>query len=1003
MDIYQWRRQIPRTHFYDMWNKPFKPPSMRPRPVEAKKPRSRDDEVERVEATPSPPGSPAGKKGVKVWENPAPGTGRPLSQTLAAVNAPRKPLVVKQGHVGVKKGGFDDDAPKGYYNVMWRKYSTKKHKTWDGDGVLLVWNGKARLVDLEARQLAETRCYETFLPESTLNVGGREVEIVSLIPREDYYAGKPFTNTAQVSKRPIEVVEPIPKQVPSFQPLKRKSGDVEGSSRNKAIKVEDGDSPSAAPAKNFYGQSSLKQEFKSPVIASTVVPQGKKGVPTPRHDPHAPGALVMKRPRDCPKGEQIVDVVVDPLLAKKLRPHQREGVKFLYECVMGLRDYGGEGALLADEMGLGKTLQSIALIWTLLKQNPYGGGGVIKKVLVVCPVTLIDNWKKEFRSWLGNFNIGVMVADGKIKLTDFTHGASYSVLIVGYERMRSIAEELGQGAGVDLVIVDEGHRLKKENNKAAQAIKGLSTLKKIILSGTPLQNDLTEFFVMVDFLNPSLLKSASSFKKNFETPILRSRQPNASERERELGEARQAELSEMTQQFILRRTAEVQAHFLPQKTEFVVFCKPTAAQAQIYEEILESPAFMGALNGYKAAQAQALGLINILRKVCNSPQLLLPSTKKSAAKRAGEDAEDGVEGISEERLKAPVLATSTKMRVLDGLLKAIAEDPHNTKEKVVIVSNFTATLDLLQIHLSKLSLPFLRLDGDTPTNRRQDIVNEFNKTSAKKNFALLLSAKAGGVGLNLVGASRLILFDVDWNPATDLQAMARVHRPGQEKPTFIYRLLMAGGMDEKIYQRQLTKKGLADSIVDNKKNGAVFSADELRDLFTLDTTSDCQTHDLLGCNCGGRATEPVADEPTEDATPSEDPSPAPAPAPAPASEASDSDDDLPVNPCTSRRRQSRPTLIPASQYDWKAEEARSAASSVERRRLHAAGNMASLLEYGHVDTAALREPLDVFGVKREGVEEVEGRVGDEVLCGVLGEGGRGVSFVFVKRSGEKDE
>ncbi|KFX89737.1 hypothetical protein V490_06829, partial [Pseudogymnoascus sp. VKM F-3557] len=719
-----------------MWNKPFKPPSMRPRP--AAPPRRQEDLVERVEATPSPPGSPVGKKGVKVWENPAPATaaaaGRPLEQASRALNVPRKPLVVKQG---VTKGGFDEDAPKGYYNVMWRKYSNKKHKTWDGDGVLLVWNGKARLVDLEAKQLAETRCYETFLPESTLNVGGREVEIVSLIPREDYYAGKPFTK----SKRPTAVEPtptPTPKPEPSFQPLKRKSDDVQGLTRNKAIKVEDGGSPGAATAaKNFYGQSSLKQEFKSPVIASTVVPQGRQGAPTPRHDPRAPGALVMKRPKDCAKGKQIVDVVVDPLLSKKLRPHQREGVKFLYECVMGLRDYAGEGALLADEMGLGKTLQSIALIWTLLKQNPEqgpgGSGGVIKKVLVVCPVTLIDNWKKEFRSWLGNINIGVMVAENKTKLTDFTHGASYSVLIVGYERMRSIADELGQGAGVDLVIVDEGHRLKKENNKAAQAIKGLSTTKKIILSGTPLQNDLTEFFVMVDFLNPGLLGSASSFKRNYEVPILKSRQPNASERERELGEARQTELSEMTQQFILRRTAEVQAHFLPQKTEYVIFCKPTTAQAQIYEEVLESPAFVGALNGYKAAQAQALGLINILRKVCNSPKLLLPSNKKSAQKRVGEDAEDAVEGISEERLRAPLLATSTKMRVLDGLLKTIAEDSQNTREKVVIVSNFTATLDLLQKHLSHLNLPLLRLDGDTPTNRRQDIVNEFNKTPAKKN------------------------------------------------------------------------------------------------------------------------------------------------------------------------------------------------------------------------------------------------------------------------------
>jgi hypothetical protein len=119
MDIYRWRRQIPRTHFYDMWNKPFKPPSMRPRP--AAPPRRQEDMVERVEATPSPPGSPVGKKGVKVWENPAPAAaaaagGRPLEQASRALNVPRKTLVVKQG---VTKGGFDEDAPKGYYNVMW--------------------------------------------------------------------------------------------------------------------------------------------------------------------------------------------------------------------------------------------------------------------------------------------------------------------------------------------------------------------------------------------------------------------------------------------------------------------------------------------------------------------------------------------------------------------------------------------------------------------------------------------------------------------------------------------------------------------------------------------------------------------------------------------------------------------------------------------------------------------------------------------------------------------
>ena len=283
--------------------------------------------------------------------------------------------------------------------------------------------------------------------------------------------------------------------------------------------------------------------YKNPVPASSTVPKKHAFTPTPRHDPKAPDAVVMQRPKGAPHGKQVVDVVIDPLLTKHLRPHQREGVRFLYECVMGLRNFEGEGAILADEMGLGKTPQTITLLWTLLKQNPaYDDPHVIKKALIVCPVTLISNWRKEIRKWLGNERLGVFVADGNKRLTDFTMGRSYSIMIIGYEKLRNVQEDLKKGSGIDIVIADEGHRLKTAKNKSALAIRALNTTKRVILSGTPIQNDLSEFFMMVDFVNPGLLDTYKKFMREYDVLINKSRQPNATESGIEKGGAKSEEL-----------------------------------------------------------------------------------------------------------------------------------------------------------------------------------------------------------------------------------------------------------------------------------------------------------------------------------------------------------------------------------------------------------------------------------------------------------------------------
>ena len=315
---------------------------------------------------------------------------------------------------------------------------------------------------------------DPLLPGSTLSVGGKDVEIDSIITKGDFLAGRPFLKAgmkpvanSESKSSPATVALSVPTKMKPLLLGKRKKE----SDDNDAMEI---------PAKSFYASThkgnAMKAQFKNPLLATTIIPRNKSGAPTPRHDPDGPGALVMKRASDCPKGKEIVDVVVDPFLAQHFRPHQREGVKFLYECVMGLRDFNGQGAVLADEMGLGKTLQTIALIWTLLKQNPiHGSDGVIKKALIVCPVTLVVNWKKEFNKWLGNERIGVFVADNQknIRLTDFTHGRSYSVMIIGYEKLRTVQEELKKGGGIDIVIADEGHRLKVGILQATIFLSGL--------------------------------------------------------------------------------------------------------------------------------------------------------------------------------------------------------------------------------------------------------------------------------------------------------------------------------------------------------------------------------------------------------------------------------------------------------------------------------------------------------------------------------------------------
>lgn len=846
-----------------------------------------------------------------------------------------------------------------------RKPTAKKHKSWTGDGYLIVNGGYARLQDISGKELGKSSFNSPLLHGSSLSIAGNDVEVDAVITKEDFLRSA-LKSSTELTKGPSLLSSKTSKVV-----TKESASDVSQRPLNVAA----------------LRSIATKNRFKNPLVMNAILPKQDGPLPTPRHDPKQAGALVMNRPKSVPKGKQIVDVVVDPLLSRHLRAHQREGVRFLYDCVMGQRPFAGEGAILADEMGLGKTLQTIALLWTLLKQNPiHHDPPIIKKALIVCPATLISNWRKEFIKWLGNERVGVFVADGSKRLSDFTLGKSYSVMIIGYEKLRSVQEELQEGAGIDIVVADEGHRLKTAQNKSAQAIKSLNTTRRIILSGTPIQNDLSEFYIMVDFVNPGILGTYNSFKKEFEGPIVRSRQPEARRKDIKNGEAKSEELSALTNLFILRRTADVISSYLPAKSEYVLLCKPTKAQIDAYDAVLSSPMFSSILGSPEAS----LQLITLLKKVCNAPSLI--NRQRTSTDEAGQGTiNELLSSMSPSIAHSIPSSASSKLQVLGQLLTQLRA---TTQEKIVLISNYTSTLDLLQHHLIAHEFSYLRLDGSTPSSKRQDLVESFNRTSASNCFAFLLSAKAGGVGLNLIGASRLVLFDIDWNPSTDLQAMARVHRDGQKREVRIYRLLMAGGIDEKIWQRQITKMGLADSVMDQKVSASSFSLEELRDLFTLDTTSLCQTHDLLGCSCGGE-TDSASRAPTtvkkdrsvielvNDSSAGDD------------DDEDDDDDDLPE----------LGTLIKASQVDMETQERRikqrrMAGTSQSQRGNKKTSKMQSLTQYIHIDTSSFGHGGSRHGAFEEASLDVQlkSKIDDDVLLHVLTQSGNRVKFVFAKTS-----
>ncbi|CAD1479198.1 unnamed protein product, partial [Heterotrigona itama] len=537
---------------------------------------------------------------------------------------------------------------------------------------------------------------------------------------------------------------------------------------------------------------------------------------------------------DVSKNEK--EISVDTCLINVLRQHQRHGIVFLYECIMGLKVPNYFGAILADEMGLGKTLQCITIIWTLLKKGPYGHP-ILKYILIVTPSSLCNNWNKEFKHWLGFHRISPYVVNAKNKPKDFRKHIRNSVLIISYDMLIKYKQEIEQ-IPFDLIICDEGHRLKNSDIKTAKILYNLNCKKRILLTGTPIQNDLQEFFALIDFINPAVLGNNIDFKNYYEKPIVASQCPNASDDVVSLGTKRANELYEKTKCFILRRTQETINKYLPSKHEFIIFCRLSNEQEDLYSRVTDSWFNKIVLPNNSIPH---LTVITALKKICNHPELF--NNEKAKFLNIDTKATNKIPNIKDVTKKT----YHGKISIVQTLLRNLKK----TDEKLVLISYYTQTLDLLETVCNTEGLQFLRLDGTTTSNTRSKIIERFNSTTDNSKI-FLLSAKAGGVGLNLPGASRLILFDSDWNPASDSQAMARIWRDGQKKDVYILRLLTTGTIEEKIFQRQISKASLSETVVDlNSFSSLKLSTDELKDLFTLATNTNCLTHDLMKCSCNG--------------------------------------------------------------------------------------------------------------------------------------------------------
>lgn len=526
------------------------------------------------------------------------------------------------------------------------------------------------------------------------------------------------------------------------------------------------------------------------------------------------------------------------------------------------------GGIIGDEMGLGKTIQIISFLAGL-----HYSGLLDKPVLIVVPATVLNQWVNEFHRWwpplrcviLHSIGSGMgknsikneeqMEAyletqdPGSVKTSTFRGISSQinaqeivdrvmekgHVLVTTYVGLR-IYSRFILPRQWGYVVLDEGHKIRNPDSDISLTCKQIKTHNRVILSGTPIQNNLKELWSLFDFVFPGRLGTLPVFEQQFSIPINMGGYANASNVQVQTGYKCAVILRDLISPYLLRRLKSDVAQDLPKKNEMVLFVKLTQYQQDLYEKFLTSEDLSAILKGKR----NVLMGVDVLRKICNHPDLL---ERESLSRTSG--------------YNYGLPARSGKMQVLKNLLQLWQKQGHRTllfcqtRQMLDILERFVANLKPIDDDGNEIAIDdvngfnYLRMDGSTPISRRQALVDTFNENTNYHVF--LLTTKVGGLGVNLTGADRVIIYDPDWNPSTDIQARERAWRLGQKKDITIYRLMTAGTIEEKIYHRQIFKTFLTNKILKDPKQRRFFKMNDLHDLFTLGDADEkgTETGDLF--------------------------------------------------------------------------------------------------------------------------------------------------------------
>ncbi|XP_046823719.1 DNA excision repair protein ERCC-6-like isoform X2 [Vespa crabro] len=511
---------------------------------------------------------------------------------------------------------------------------------------------------------------------------------------------------------------------------------------------------------------------------------------------------------------------------KRLYRYQKVSVQWLWE----LHNHN-LGGLLGDEMGLGKTIQVISFLAGLDCSELLSDGGRFRGLgptLIICPATLMEQWVKHFHDWWPILRVAVLHQCGTYDVNPenlINSLETGGILITSYSGMLK-HKDLLTNTQWHYVILDEGHKIRNPQAKISKAVKEFSTPHRILLTGSPMQNSLKELWSLFDFILPGKLGTLPAFLEHCAAPITRGGYANATSLQQATALQIATMLKEAITPYLLRRTkADVKRYLnLPEKNEQVLFCSLTDEQRKLYKEHLLSEDVSFVLHEKSSLQetgryrARLLIALSALRKICNHPDLYLYTNPM--------DSDEDID-LSEDLDKFGYWKRAGKMVVVQSLLKIWKKQGH----RVLLFTQGRQMMHILESLLQRENHSYLRMDGTTPMSQRQETIYTFNNNTSY--FIFLLTTRVGGLGVNLTGANRVVIYDPDWNPATDAQARERAWRIGQNKNVTIYRLITAGTIEEKIYHRQIFKLLLSNKVLDDPRQRKIFKTTDLAELFNL--------------------------------------------------------------------------------------------------------------------------------------------------------------------------